>query len=436
MKWIYVLIISVFMMLACEKDITIPPIINKFVEKAIIAAIGGTLNTSDSVQLIIPPNAFPFDGNVFIGRTGDEPVSVPNGDLEVVGSPITLKILVDTLYKPLQLSFPMASNSISPENFFIFLYNGSTYFPVEYSMSGSRINVIIDVINWEYEAKKSTTETNENILNILLVKKQTPPDSETGLKEISMTDGKMQYSTPGALPSSKILLLVHGWTARPKVWTEFIGKIQRETDLPYTDVWTFGYNSSWGIQQNAEVLARSIVSFSNEAQIDIVAHSMGGLVSRSMIEQYGGAEFIRKLITIGTPHQGSPLAVSRYLLGEIVRTTGNDEDYILYNHVSQGFNDLNTNSSFIAQMEEMESPPLPYYAIAATNEPSLWKQVSGNILSGPDDGIVAVSSALGVPGAITPEQNTLIPVALAHMKMTKDDPIYEQVLNFLRSQPN
>jgi hypothetical protein len=151
-----------------------------------------------------------------------------------------------------------------------------------------------------------------------------------------------------------------------------------------------------------------------------------------MIEHYGGAEFIRKLITIGTPHQGSPLAVSRYLLGEIVRTTGNDEDYILYNHVSQGFNDLNTNSSFIAQMEEMKSPPLPYYAIAATNEPSLWKQVSGNILSGPDDGIVAVSSALGVPGAVVPEQNTLIPVALAHMKMTKDDPIYEQVLSFLR----
>ncbi|MBN2814345.1 MAG: hypothetical protein JXQ80_09725, partial [Bacteroidales bacterium] len=152
----------------------------------------------------------------------------------------------------------------------------------------------------------------------------------------------------------------------------------------------------------------------------------------SMIEQYGGTEFINKLITIGTPHEGSPLAVSRYLLGEIVKTTGDDEDYILYNHVSQGFNDLNTNSSFIAQMEELESPPLPYYAIAATNDPSLWKQVSGQILSGPDDGIVAVSSALGVQGAITPELNNEIPVALAHMKMTKDDSIYEQVLAFLR----
>jgi len=429
-----VIILGILVLVACEKDITLPPVIDNYAEKVIIAAIGGTLNTSDSVELIIPPNAFPFDAKLFIGRTGEEPVSVPNGDLAVVGSPVTLKIQADTLYKPLQLSFPVDAGSISTDNYFIFLYNGSTYFPVEYSVSGPGVTIAIDIIDWEYAAKKSTAETNENILNIILIKKQTPPDSETGLKEISIAGGKMQYATPDALPSSRILLLVHGWTARPKVWTEFIQKIQQETDLPYTDIWTFGYNSSWSIQHNAEILAQLIGSFSNEAQIDIVAHSMGGLVSRSMIEQYGGAGYISKLITIGTPHKGSPLAVSRYLLGEIVNTTGNDEDYILYNHVSQGFNDLNTNSSFIAQMEEMENPPLPYYAIAATNEPSLWKQVSGHILSGPDDGIVAVSSALGVQGAITPELSTQIPVALAHMKMTKDDPIYNQVLVFLRQK--
>jgi pimeloyl-ACP methyl ester carboxylesterase len=420
----------ILMLVACEKDISLNPELEKYVEKVVIAALGGTINTSDSVKLIIPPYAFPFDVNVSIGRTGDEPSSVPNGDLEIVGSPVTLKIQSDTLYKPIKLSFPVSAGSLSPDKHFVFLYNGSSYFPVEYTVIGSRVIVTIDIINWEYAAKKSSTR--ENILNILLIIKQTPPDSEIGLKEISIVDGKMQYAVPNASQSAGILLLVHGWTARPKVWTEFIQKIQQETDLPYSDIWTFGYNSSWGIQQNAEILAQQIGALANEAHIDIVAHSMGGLVSRSMIEQFGGAEFINKLITIGTPHEGSPLAVSRYLLGAIVKTTGDDEDYILYNHVSQGFNDLNTNSSFIAQMEELESPPLPYYAIAATNDPSLWKQVSGQILSGPDDGIVAVSSALGVQGAITPELNNEIPVALAHMKMTKDDSIYEQVLAFLR----
>jgi pimeloyl-ACP methyl ester carboxylesterase len=427
-----VIVLVILVLAACEKDLTIPPVINKYVEKFIIAAIGGTLNTSDSVKLIIPPNALLADAKVFIGRTGDEATSVPNGDLEVVGSPITMRILADTLFKPMQLSFPVSAGALSPDNYFIFLYNGSTYFPVAYAVSGSRVNVSMDIINWEYTAKKSSAETHENILNIILIKKQTPPVSETGLKEISIVDGKMQYATPEAVKSSRILLLVHGWTARPKVWLAFIQKIKQETNLPYTDIWTFGYNSSWSIQQNAEILAQQIKSYSNEAQIDIVAHSMGGLVSRSMIEQYGGAAYISKLITIGTPHKGSPLAVSRYLLGEIVNTTGNDGDYTLYNNVSQGFNDLNTNSAFIAQMEEMESPPLPYYAIAAINEPSLWKQVSGTILSGPDDGIVAVSSALGVHGAITPELSTQIPVALAHLKMTKDELIYEQVLVFLR----
>jgi pimeloyl-ACP methyl ester carboxylesterase len=388
------------------------------------------MTTSDTIKLTIPPNSFPADGIAFIGRTGLEPKTVPNGDLQVIGEPITLKLPIDTLFKPIQLSFPLPASTFSPDNSFVFLFNGTSYFPVEYTVNGSGVQVIIDIINWESSGKKSNSG-NPNILNVILIKKQTPPEAETGLKEISIVDGKMDYATPGALPESRILLLVHGWTARPKVWTEFIRKIKEDAGISYTDIWTFGYNSSWGIQQNADLLAQDLALFANGARIDIVAHSMGGLVSRSMVEQYGGAEWINRLVMIGSPHKGSPLAVSRYLLGEIVNTTGNDEDYILYNHASQGFSDLNTNSAFIVQMGQLESPPLPYYTIAATNEPELWQKVSGTLLSGPDDGIVAVSSALGVPGAITPDLSIQIPVALAHMQMTKNDLIYDQVKAFL-----
>jgi hypothetical protein len=51
------------------------------------------------------------------------------------------------------------------------------------------------------------------------------------------------------------------------------------------------------------------------AQADVITHSMGGTVARTLInlqrfvapETYG-AGYIHKLITIGTPHEGSPLA--------------------------------------------------------------------------------------------------------------------------------
>jgi pimeloyl-ACP methyl ester carboxylesterase len=40
--------------------------------------------------------------------------------------------------------------------------------------------------------------------------------------------------------------------------------------------------------------------------ITIVAHSMGGIISRFYIEQLGGDRVIRNLVTVGTPHAGAP----------------------------------------------------------------------------------------------------------------------------------
>jgi len=44
----------------------------------------------------------------------------------------------------------------------------------------------------------------------------------------------------------------------------------------------------------------------NNTQIVIVAHSMGGLVSRSYLQESGGGSRVKKLITLATPHHGTP----------------------------------------------------------------------------------------------------------------------------------
>jgi len=44
----------------------------------------------------------------------------------------------------------------------------------------------------------------------------------------------------------------------------------------------------------------------NDTQIVIVAHSMGGLVARSYMEESGGGSRVKKLITLATPHHGTP----------------------------------------------------------------------------------------------------------------------------------
>lgn len=51
-------------------------------------------------------------------------------------------------------------------------------------------------------------------------------------------------------------------------------------------------------------------------KVDIVAHSMGGLVAREYIEVLGGGENVDQLITLGTPHNGAPQSYLTWEGGE------------------------------------------------------------------------------------------------------------------------
>lgn len=56
----------------------------------------------------------------------------------------------------------------------------------------------------------------------------------------------------------------------------------------------------------AEVLA--VNGLPDDAQVDLVAHSMGGLVARCALEDAETARRVATLVTLGTPHQGSHAA--------------------------------------------------------------------------------------------------------------------------------
>ena len=59
-----------------------------------------------------------------------------------------------------------------------------------------------------------------------------------------------------------------------------------------------------------EALAEQLATFVEEigAPVDLVGFSMGGLVSRYYLQRMGGSESVRKFITIGSPHYGTPVA--------------------------------------------------------------------------------------------------------------------------------
>jgi hypothetical protein len=89
-------------------------------------------------------------------------------------------------------------------------------------------------------------------------------------------------------------------------------------------------------------------------------------------------------------------------------------------------------------MMALTKPPKPYYTIACTNDgigAVIGQLKSSSFITGLDDGIVSVESALGVNGASTPDNIVNISIPIAHLDMRKNDPIYIQVRDYLKRQP-
>ncbi len=80
------------------------------------------------------------------------------------------------------------------------------------------------------------------------------------------------------------------------------------------------YRSAGSLEALALRLKREIDSNVRGGRIDMIAHSMGGLVARFYLQQLGGARRVDRLITLGTPHRGThaanfvPSALVRQLL--------------------------------------------------------------------------------------------------------------------------
>jgi triacylglycerol lipase len=67
----------------------------------------------------------------------------------------------------------------------------------------------------------------------------------------------------------------------------------------------FDYRASEGIERTARELRDFLKWRVRGGRIDLVCHSLGGLVGRVYLEQLGGARRVDRCITLGTPHRGT-----------------------------------------------------------------------------------------------------------------------------------
>jgi hypothetical protein len=109
--------------------------------------------------------------------------------------------------------------------------------------------------------------------------------------------------------AGRLLLVVHGILGDTRGMTAFLGADPDPIRQRYDAVLALDYeNINTPVGETAAALAARIADagLTEGRRIDVVAHSMGGLVSRWWIERAGGATAVRRLVTCGTPHQGSP----------------------------------------------------------------------------------------------------------------------------------
>jgi triacylglycerol lipase len=192
------------------------------------------------------------------------------------------------------------------------------------------------------------------------------------------------------------VLLIHGFLGtRGSMWP-------LEQRLSQEGIVVFSFNlgtfNSRDIRTSAFLIHRkieAILAQTNVQKIDIIGHSMGGLIGLYYVKKLGGAAKVRKLIMMGTPVKGTWVALAGVL------TLG------LWSASSW---QLLPRSRFLRELDQGPLPPeVQFYTLAATRD---W---------------VCPPSSTPVAGA------TPIQVPLGHSSLVVSDDVFQHIVDALRA---
>jgi pimeloyl-ACP methyl ester carboxylesterase len=103
-------------------------------------------------------------------------------------------------------------------------------------------------------------------------------------------------------PDQRTVVLVHGYLANRSTLFPVAAYLRLRG---VKQVLSFNYRSGSGVEQAALGLRDYLRRHVRGGRIDLVCHSLGGLVARVYIQELGGARRVDRCITLGTPHRGT-----------------------------------------------------------------------------------------------------------------------------------
>lgn len=229
-----------------------------------------------------------------------------------------------------------------------------------------------------------------------------PAPGKAGSDTISIMSGTPGTWYIGATPpnvsyTKPVLVFVHGkGGAADSWWTDTV--YHGHNDM-YDYAYYYGYRTAFvdlypdkDMWMNGQLFSQqlnAITAYFGVPKVTVIAHSKGGVDANAASAWYGASPKITRVVTLSSPHWGSPLADMAYstwtwwlaaLLGE-----RNDATYVL----QTGY------MSYFRSITDGLDSAVPYYTLSGNKcgplFTALW--VSCGFISGQDDGLVPVWSA-------------------------------------------
>jgi pimeloyl-ACP methyl ester carboxylesterase len=137
---------------------------------------------------------------------------------------------------------------------------------------------------------------------------------------------------------------------------------------------SFNYPSREGVESGAIGLRDYLRKSVGGGRIDLVCHSLGGLLARVYLQQLGGARRVDHCITLGTPHHGTynsywvPSRVGRELRPDSpffarLRASGRRAASVRFLSIVAGSDNLVLPRVFAAHEEVVRIPDLGHFGL-------------------------------------------------------------------------
>lgn len=443
------------------------------------------------IELPVLKDSEPFDlidrrrGDRSIGKIPEQQLSV----LELSGNELAIDRVSPE--SPIVIS---SDRSLQPDEGVLALTNdGNFWLPVGYSMPNEDGKTEIKVEHLVTRGNNDTQDGERKVSEaisiwfqkVVLRKKQTAwlrmpilnPDgtfSFTPKGDLNFTPkGDLESVSEAVKHAERIVLFIHGILGDTE---SMIPSVQdagllnsngNQDQKKYDLVLAFDYeNLNTKIQETANILKQQLekvgLGDGHKKTLHIIAHSMGGLVSRSFIEQQSGNKVVNHLFMLGTPNGGSEWS-SVYQLVTLLLSVGLNfipKSFVAGSFVSflakKGIDRISPtleqmniqDSDILPELRRSEDPQCPYTIIAGDTrleqelnartenllqalEQKVWKGLEFPFKGQSNDIAVTVERIFTreVFEGRNPAVNFINPIACNHLVYFKD----EDGLNALKS---